>query len=110
MNYLTGINQTNKFKMDFYQFEEIQNLNDFTLHKACIEGNCELVFKMIESGADIHLENIEGQTPLQLACFSGHTSLAINLIEHWEPILMQNLQMVQPLCFWHVLAKILTLL
>lgn len=50
------------------------------LHQACILGSLSCTKMLLNSGADIFLKSIEGDTPLQLAVLSGHFEVAEYLI------------------------------
>ena len=44
------------------------------LHGACAYEHAAVVKVLIESGANVNVENIDGDTPLHLACMNSHAA------------------------------------
>jgi ankyrin len=50
------------------------------LHRACYYGHVRIVKELMDHGADIDAEEINGRTPLHSACRRGHLPIVIELL------------------------------
>jgi ankyrin repeat protein len=58
------------------------DLADFTaLHGATLKGHIDYAQWLITQGADIHVKNYQGETPLKIALDNGHDQIA-DLLRH----------------------------
>jgi ankyrin repeat protein len=75
---------------DQTSIHEILSDPKMSIHAAALCGYLSLVQKLFENGADIHIQNKEGQTALMFAVLGGHTDIIQLLIEKGADIHIQN--------------------
>ncbi|KAL8997685.1 MAG: hypothetical protein Q9169_003092 [Polycauliona sp. 2 TL-2023] len=61
---------------------QTSNQRTTALHDACMAGNIEIVFLLLDHGADYHLRDALNLTPLQIAIAQGHAEVAVKLLNH----------------------------
>ena len=67
------------------------------LHLAAWKGRSEIAYMLLEHGARLSAENLDGQTPLHLAAMMGHTKTASILLDHGADVSATNLEDRTPL-------------
>lgn len=79
-------------------FVDSKNYRDETpLHRACIDGNYHLAYRLIQMGANLEAKNKEGSTPLHLAFQNGHIKIGARLIEEGATIFSYDHKLRGPL-------------
>lgn len=89
-------------EMNDYSTDEINkqgNYGNTALMKAAREGNIDIVTDLLDSGADIHMTNVDGNTALWLSCFGGNTEIIKLLIAKGIEIDTLNVNGVTPLMY-----------
>ncbi|PAA75698.1 hypothetical protein BOX15_Mlig025935g2 [Macrostomum lignano] len=76
--------------------ETVLNASDaqdkYPVHYAVEVGNTELLVALLSRGADFHVVDMEGRTPVQLAVKMGCIELVQNIFEHSEKLKHQALK------------------
>ncbi|MGN7611672.1 ankyrin repeat domain-containing protein [Magnetococcales bacterium HHB-1] len=55
---------------------------EISLHDAVFSGDCALVERLLQAGADIHAKDHQGRTPIRLAVIIYHKKMIALLIDH----------------------------
>ncbi|XP_065574984.1 serine/threonine-protein phosphatase 6 regulatory ankyrin repeat subunit A-like [Artemia franciscana] len=69
------------------------------LFLAALEGHTETVECLIQSGTDVNIKNVEGESPLHFAALKGHTRTVEYLIQSGADVNVKNEDGTSPLHF-----------
>ena len=67
-----------------------------SLFWAALNENRQMMFYLVERGADVNRQNREGDTPLHVVISQGKENMAIWLVKHGADIFLENKRTVSP--------------
>jgi len=85
------------YNYNYYFYCSYQYNSYYYLFNVCESGNKAALKFLLEHGANINIENIEGETPLFTACKNGNTNLVQYLVEKGADINKENRKGETPL-------------
>ena len=75
---LLGVDNIN---VDFQRNSDgMECFGESSLHFASIKGMLEVVNRLLEKGADVNMQDEDGETALISACYGKHTAVALALL------------------------------
>ena len=80
-------------------------MDETALYYACEKSNIEIANKLIDHGANVDLQYIYKQSPLQIACYNELENLAIKIMNKSKSFNLEELDPYNRSIIWYIYHK-----